>query len=151
VAHEGGIVLWRDADRVEADFLDRPGIDPGAKRRGDHLGAETYAERWPVSLEARCQAAQLARDPRVLILLIDAHRATHHDEQVGLGKVNRCEGRIGDIDPVDIVARSLDRLAKTGDPFVGNMPDDQCLLHGALSACSAPGIRAQRLSTWPAE
>jgi len=124
----GGIGIV-DGDRVEAHLLDRPGKHLGAQRGGHHLRAEAHPQGGPVRRQPGAQAAQLAGDPGVAILLIDPHRAAHHDHQIGLAQVQRGESGIGHVDPVDHIAGRLDRIAKPRHPFVGHMADDQGTLH----------------------
>ena len=123
----GPAVLKRD--RMKADFLDRAGKDLCAERRCDHLRAEAHAQGRPVRLQPQAEPAELAGDPGMAILLIDAHRAAHHDEQVRLAQVQRLEGGIGHVDPVDRIAGLFDRLAIASDAFIGDMADDERAFH----------------------
>jgi hypothetical protein len=122
-----------DLHRMKAHFLGMAAIDIGAQRGRDHLRAKAHPQRRPVRGQAQRKAAHLAADPGMLDLVIDAHGATHHDQQVGLTQVERRERRIAHIDAIDGIAGLLDRLAIAGHPFVGHVADDQRGLHGSLS------------------
>lgn len=58
------VAKWRrridEAQRVKADFLDRPFVNRRAKCRRYHLCAKAYAERRQASLEPPGKATQLA-------------------------------------------------------------------------------------------
>jgi hypothetical protein len=107
----------------------RPAIDLGAERRRHQLRPEAHPERRPVEFEPLRETALLAGDPRKALVLVDPHRPAHHDHEVGLAQVERREPRVADVDPVEHVARGLDRLAKPGDPLVGHVTDDETGLH----------------------
>jgi hypothetical protein len=111
--------------RVIPDLLRRPRINARAHRRGHHLRPETNAERRSSRVEPASEALHLARDPRMLVLLVNSHRPAHHDEQIGFAEVDRTETGIGDIDARQIISRSLDRFAIAGNPLMGDMADDE--------------------------
>lgn len=126
-----------DRDRGEADLLDRPGVDPRAHRRGDHLAAQADAQRRPVEHDPPGETGDLAADPGMSIGLIDPHRPAHHHDEIGRIEIDIGEIGIGHVDPVDRIARGLDGRTETGNAFIRRVADDERGFH-------APKLAAER-------
>jgi hypothetical protein len=126
-------VLGVDVDGVKAHLLARAGIDLCAKGRRHHLRPETDAQCGSIRLQPHGKTAHLAPDPRMLILFIDAHRAAHHDQQIGFAQVQRGEGGIGHINAVHFISRRLDRGSVSRHALIGDVADDQGFLHRTLT------------------
>jgi len=67
------------------------------------------------------------------IALIHTHRAAHHDEQIGLGQIDRAKAGITHVDPVERISRGLDRRAISRNSLVGNMADDKAIFSCRLN------------------
>ncbi len=120
------------ADRCEAQFHMPAGIDRRAQRRRDHLTAQAHAQGRSVGGEPRSELIDLERYPGMDVRFIDAHRPAHHDKQIGIAQIHVRKIGAGDIDPVDKIARRLDRLQIACGAFARHMSDDQCSLHDPL-------------------
>ena len=97
--------------------------------RRDHLRAQAHPQRRQPPLQPHRQPLDLAADPGMGVSLIHRHRPAHQDQQVRRGEVELRKARIGHVEPIEHIARCLDRLAIPCNPLIGNVADDQTLLH----------------------
>ena len=91
-----------------------------------------------VKSKAERKPAQLAGYPGVSALLLEAHRPTHHNEQVRFAQVQQRNRRISHIDTVYLVVRRFNWLTIPGNALTGNMTDDQLPLGTHASWSSEP-------------
>jgi hypothetical protein len=71
-------------DRSPADLSDVAGIDPAAERLGHQLRAQADSQRGQLPAEAVLDERNFLSYERIALRLVDADRASQHDQKIGI-------------------------------------------------------------------
>ena len=125
---------FRTHDVKDADLRRRAGVDAPAKGGSQELHAETGSEVGQSGAHRVADQLLLRHEPRIGVVLVDPHRATHRDDRAVVAPVGQRLALV-DLDGVEGVAARRQHRAVLGGWLAGDVLENEDVHAASLVGC----------------